>query len=320
MSTTVCTILPAMGGLLDYIALLVVRATLGTINIVPLRLRLYLMRALIRIVCGCLPSFKRVSLKNIALVFPDKDEAFHQEIYQRSFDNLARVLVDFARLHTLSLEWIRTHVSCSFLPRFLELKSQANGKGVLIATGHLGSFELMAHSIGMLGHPISFVVRNFNLPRLDAWWTKNREQSGNKVIFRQGAVKKVFASIQDGRDVALLFDQNVKRNHAVFVPWFGKSAATTMTIGISAVRLEAKLVVCSMHYVGDDKYDIDAEECCCDDIYRDETLSTDAKVALVTERATKIFERMILRSPEGWFWMHRRWKTQPEGIREDFYR
>lgn len=290
------------------------------LNLFPLFVRIWLVRALLTFVAFFMPSFKRISLKNIALAFPDRSTSEQEEIYLKSLDELSRLFVDFARLPTLSKEWIQEHVECPFLDRFEELKSQSQGRGVLIATAHLGSFELLAFAIAVMGYPVSFIVRNFSLPKLDAWWTKSREQFGNEVIPRKGAVKKVLGCLTSGRDVALLFDQNVTRNHAVFVPLFGKEAATTQTLGVAAVRTNAKLVVATMKYTGQDHYKIVAEECNCDDVYSNETLSLDEKVFEITLRAHKILETMIREFPEGWFWMHRRWKTQREGTPEDFYK
>lgn len=306
--------------LLDYAALAAIKIFIVTLNVFPLSWRMKGLAFLIKCVARCLPSYARVSFKNLEMAFPGHERSYYESIYNKSFENLARVLVDFARLHTLDTAWAKAHVQCPFLPRFEELKAESNGTGVLIATGHLGSFELMAHSIALLGHPISFVVRNFKLPAVDAWWTANREKSGNRVIGRTGAVKKIMAALSGGRDTALLFDQNVKRNHAVFVDWFGRPAATTMTVGLAAVRCRAKIAVCSMRYLGDDMYEIDAVECSCEDIYNSDALTIDEKVFEVTKRASEAFEGMIRKSPDAWFWMHRRWKTAPEGVAEDFYR
>lgn len=305
--------------ILDLIALGLIKLFIGIINLIPLSRRVSVISWIIRVITSFVPSYKQVSYRNLSLVFPDRDKEFYDDIYRKSFDNLARVLVDFARLHTLDSQWVKDHVECDFLPEFARIKRENPGVGVLIATGHLGSFELMAHSIAVLGYPISFVVRNAKLPKLDLWWISTRQKSGNEVINRSGAVKKVIANLSNGKDAALLFDQNVKKNHAVFVDWFGRPAATTMTIGLSAVRCRSKIAVCSMRYLGNDRYSIDAVECDCSDVYDSEHLSLDEKILEITRRATKEFEQMILKTPEAWFWMHRRWKTAPEGETERFY-
>ena len=77
--------------------------------------------------------------------------------------------------------------------------------------------------------------------------------------------------------------------------------------------------VASMRYVGEDKYHIEAEECDFSNLYTDETLTTEQKVLIITQRLSTLYVEMIRRFPEGWFWMHRRWKTRPEGEPESIY-
>lgn len=305
--------------LIDILLSYFIRLIIWMINQLPLKARMGLFHSIIKIVFFLMPSMKKISLKNLALAFPEKTPEEHQAIYSKSLVNLARVFVDFARLSTLGPEWVKDHITCPYLPRFIEMKKSNPNKGVLIATGHLGSFELLAHTVAMFGYPLSFIVRNFKLPHFDAWWTAQREAYGNKVIPRTGAVKVVLKNIEEGKDVALLFDQNVKRNHAVFVDHFGKPAATTMTLGLTAVRTEAPVIVSTIRYNGDDQYEIVTKECDCSDVYQMDNISIDDKVKIITQRTTSIFEQMVKEYPEGWFWMHRRWKTRPEGEKEDFY-
>jgi KDO2-lipid IV(A) lauroyltransferase len=111
---------------------------------------------------------------------------------------------------------------------------------------------------------------------------------------------------------AILFDQNVTRNHAVFVNWFGVPAATTRSVALAALRTGAPIYVASIRYEGSDRYYVDAAECEYSDVYRKEELSNDDKVVIITQRLADQYCEMIRKFPEGWFWMHRRWKTRPE--------
>jgi lauroyl/myristoyl acyltransferase len=67
-----------------------------------------------------------------------------------------------------------------------------------------------------------------------------------------------------------------------------------------------------MKYIGQERYVIDVVECSCFDIYEDVDSSTDEKVRIITQRVSDMYCRMIADFPEGWFWMHRRWKTRPQ--------
>ena len=245
------------------------------------------------------------------MAFPEKDAAWRKRIINENYAALARMFVDFVRLPTLDERWVREHIESSFVERYAALHREQQGRGILIATGHLGSFELLAHAAPTFGFPLSFVVRNAKLPNVDAWWRGQREANGNTVISRQGAIKEVIETLQRGRDVGILFDQNVTRNHAVFVDWFGKPAATTKAVALAAIRTGAVMLVASVSYTGGEQYKINIEEFNFDALYKDENKSRDDKVLEITAKLAKSYEGMIRRSPHEWFWMHRRWRTRP---------
>jgi KDO2-lipid IV(A) lauroyltransferase len=229
---------------------------------------------------------------------------------------MGRLLADTIRLSTLSPEWVQQHVSIPALERY---KAAHGETGVLIATGHLGSFELLGHAIGLWGYPLSAVARRFKSPRLDAWWRGLREARGNTIIDREGAFKEIVKTLQSGRSVAVLFDQNVKRNHAVFVDWFSKPAGTTRALALAALKTKAPVFVASMVYAGNDTYRVEAVECDFRELYRDTTMSDTEKIREITTTISSHYCRMISDFPEGWFWIHRRWKTRPEGQEESIY-
>jgi KDO2-lipid IV(A) lauroyltransferase len=308
-----------MRALLDLAVYASVRGLFFSLGLLPQPLRVAFFTLLFRLAFLIMPKLGRISLRNLEIAFPERDLAWRREILSKSKTEMARLLSDMVRLPKLSESWAREHVSCDFLPRYAELLSGSGGKGILIATGHLGSFELLGHAIGLFGMPLSAIARKFRSPQLDRWWTSLREARGNSIIDRRGAFKAMVADVSAGRSVAVLFDQNVTRNHAVFPTWFGVPAATTRALALAAIKTEAPVVVASIRYCGADHYSIEACECETADIYQDETLSSDERVLRLTQRLSDHYCEMIRRFPEGWFWLHRRWKTRPEGGEESVY-
>lgn len=306
---------------LDLFVLTLLKGIFFILNSLPLNFRLLLVEKVIRIIAFLNPSFKKISSTNLAIVFPNYTENQRNKIYEKSFSNVARLIIDFARLEYLDDKWIKENVELDLnFFKSIAGKGESGEKAVLYATGHIGSFELMAHAVAKSGFPVSFIARNFTLPKTDAWWIGIREKSGNKVIDRKGAVALLLKRLSDGKDCALLFDQNVKRNHAIFTDWFGQKAATTFALAFAALKAESKLVIVSVRYTEYGKYKIVAEECNCRDIYDNHELTQDEKLFEITQRASNLFQKHILAYPEGWFWMHRRWKTRPEGEKETLYR
>ncbi len=303
-----------MQGLVGYI---IVRAFFGLFGFLPHRVCVAFFGALWRLAFLVVPRVRRTAQINLAIAFPERDDRWRAEIMRKNAVEMGRLLADTVRLSSLDASWVREHVEIPALTRYGEV---AKNHGVLIATGHLGSFELLGHAIGLWGYPLAAVARRFKSPRLDRWWTGLREARGNRIIDRTGAFKEMVRSISNRTSVAVLFDQNVKSNHAVFVDWFGKPAATTRAFALAAIKTEAPVFVASMMYRGDDTYRVEAVACDFTSLYSDTSLSDSEKVLRITQEISDHYCRMIREFPEGWFWIHRRWKTRPVGDSTRVYR
>lgn len=303
---------------LNYIAYLAVRGLFGLLGLLSQKARVLLFGGVFRLIFLVVPRVHSTILTNLAIAFPDKDEKWRRSLMRRNATEMGRLLADMIRLPSLDAQWVGRHVEIPILRRYIA--AHEGGKGILVATGHLGSFELLGHAIGLVGHPLAAIARKFKSPRLDKWWTGLREARGNRIIDRTGAFKEMVRTIESGTSVAMLFDQNVKINHAVFVDWFGKPAATTRAFALAVVKTRAPVYVASIRYVGDDRYVVDANECDFAPVLDNATLSDEERIRIITDEVSRRYCDMIRAFPEGWFWLHRRWKTRPEGEAEKVYR
>jgi KDO2-lipid IV(A) lauroyltransferase len=295
--------------ILNFIKLLV-----ATLRLLPNSLREWILSNILRLGTLFIPSYRRVSEINLKIAYPESTPEWRRYIINENFKSLAKAISDFVRMPSLTRDWVEANIDIPYWPRYMELKKRAGAPGLIVATGHIGSFELQGYALSLLGYPLSFVVRNFKKPLIDRWWNGIRGKLGNKVLNRQGAYRQVVKELKAGRDVAILFDQNVKRNQAVFVPWFGHLAATTKSIGLAALETEAVVVVVAMVTLKSGKYRMEVTECNFEHVYKNESLDRSQKVKIITEEVSSHYQKLIKKFPEGWFWMHRRWKTtQAEG-------
>lgn len=295
-----------------------IRTLAWGLNCLPVERAVSVVCGLIKIGIFLAPRHERVAHRNFNLAFPDKGAAWKDEIWAGSLRSLARVVVDAVRLPKINAAWIQEHIDWPGRREFENLKRSHPGQGVLIASGHLGSFELLAQFTPTIGYPLAVIARPFKLKKVDAWWNGLRQVHGNYVVARRGAFSQVLQDLKSGQDVAVLIDQNVTAKYAVFVDWFGTPAATTRMFALAALRVSAPIVVASLSYRGGDKYDMHTVVMDLTSVY-DSQLDFEGKLEEITRRVSRQYEEMIRANPQEWFWMHRRWRTRPEGELENIY-
>lgn len=308
-----------MKKILELLSYLFVRGLFEVLATLPHAVRCGFFASLFRVAFATIPRLRSTIETNLKVAFPDKDANWRKMIRRRNAGEMGRLLADTVRLSRLDESWVKAHVEIPILESYRARISGENALGALIATGHLGSFELLGHAIGLYGLPLAAVARRFQSKRFDSWWTGMREARGNKIIDRKGAFKAIVASVQSGMSAAVLFDQNITRNHAVFVDWFGVPAATTRSVALAAIRTGAPIFVASIRYLGGDRYRVEASECNYSDIASRHDIDSDAKLVEITQRLSARYCEMIRDFPEGWFWLHRRWKTRPDPAEARFY-
>jgi KDO2-lipid IV(A) lauroyltransferase len=143
---------------------------------------------------------------------------------------------------------------------------------------------------------------------LDRRLMELRRGAGNTVISKRRAVRESLRALARGACVAILIDQDAGAD-AVFVPFFGRLAATTPTLALLALRTEAPILPMFTRVEADGTISVHIGSV----VPTRPTGDRDADVLRLTAECTALVERWTRRSPEQWLWMHRRWKTRPPG-------
>ena len=182
----------------------------------------------------------------------------------------------------------------------------ARGRGALVFSAHYGHWEAGAYAMGLLGIPFAVIARPLDNPILDRRLVQLRSGAGNAVIPKRRAVRETMRALARGAGVAILIDQDA-REDGVFVPFFGRLAATTPTLALLALRTEAPIVPVFARVEPDGTISVHIEPV----VENRPTGDRDADVRRLTAACTAIVERWVRSTPEQWLWMHRRWKTRP---------
>lgn len=289
----------------------------GVFKLLPFSLSSKLGVLVVRIFLIFVPRANKVALINLTQAFPDITEAQKKEILRKHIQELGVMLSTILRGEHLSADWQKKHVEIDSQETFKRLINCHGATGAMLATAHLGNFEMLLHYVTLVGSKINFISRALKPQWLQDWWMSQRSKSGSKGIEREGAVRGVLSALRKKEIVAVLFDQNVTREHAAFVPLFGRKCATTKIIPLMLKKNNVPLFFITVKRV-DNSYRARISEVQYSDLVNLEDIE-EFSVQLLTKLHLELEDR-IREFPEGWFWFHRRWKTAPLGEKEDFYK
>jgi len=247
---------------------------------------------------------RRVAETNLATAFPKRTAEERRAIGREVFAHFGRLLFELLKFSTLSHEAMRGIVEFEGEER--ARAAYAQGKGVLFFTGHFGYWEIHAIVHGLRLEPIAVLARALDNPRLHAMLEQVRTSTGNTVIYRQGAVRRVLRVLQARQGVAMLIDQHMHSPDAIYVDFFERPAATTSMLAALALRTGAPVVPVFAVRLPDGRYRMIYE-------HPVEPPASDAPDAIreFTQRCTDVLEMYVRRHPGQWLWMHRRWRDAP---------
>jgi KDO2-lipid IV(A) lauroyltransferase len=291
-----------------WIEYIVAWAILKIVSLAPRAFALRAGQAVGAFACAVLPHLRRHAEVNLRLAFPDLDERERMRIRRGVFRNLGRLLGEVSQFTRLNRENISAIVIYEGLENYLS--AVAEGRGVILLTGHIGAWELSVYAHSIYGHPMSFLARRIDNPLVERLAESYRARYGNRSIDKRGSVREVLKTLKSGGVVGILADLNTSREEGVFCDFFGVEACATA--GVATLALRTGAVVLPGYLIWDEKARIHR-------LHFEppvETIDTGNQredVIANTARYAKVLESIIRRHPDQWLWIHRRWRTRPEG-------
>lgn len=267
-----------------------------------------------RLIYRLLPFRRRVILDNLRQVFGTAvPEAEIVRLAQAHYAHLWRLAGEFVRFRWLSAQ------RKSALIRVDNVEALAHalerGKGALILTGHFGNFEVatiagLRHFPHMRGR-FHFVRREIRPRWLDALVTRRFRQGGFGVLGKRGSLDAILGRLEAGDIVVFPFDQHAAPPDGIAIDFFGRPAGTFKSLAIIALATGAPVVPASSWREADGSHVLRFEEAMplveCDNVNEEIRRNTRAYNAML--------EVLVLRHPEQWYWVHRRWKIAPAANR-----
>ena len=281
------------------------------LSLLPRRAALSVAMAFAKTAFLLIGNLKKVGMRNLEIAFPEMAEPERLKILKGSIQNLGRVLGEMSQFHKLSpadVEKLVEYSDPNTMRVFVETRSEH--RGVLITTGHLGNWEMLVYSFAALVQPMSYLARPLDNPLIEDLTVSIRTLLGNRPINKKNSAMLAAKLLRSGEILGILADVNTTRKEGVFVPVFGVPACTSTGAAKLAIRSNALI------YPTFCMWDHDREGYKIVHAGPFEPVNTgdrDRDVYETTAQFTLAIEDIIRQYPDQWMWIHKRWKTRPEG-------
>ena len=278
------------------------------LGLMPRRLSRAFASALAQVVYLLHFRLRQVGMRNLAMVFPEKSQAERARILRGVFTSLGRQLAELCQFPRYTRGNVDEVVVYDGLENYE--RAYARGKGVLFLTGHFGGWELSAFAHSLHGHWLHIVMRPMDNPYLDRMIERYRTMHGNKTVGKDDFVRGLLAAMKAGETVGILMDTNMTPPQGVFVDFFGIPACTASGLARIALRTDAAVVPgFTIWDPALGKYRLRFDP----GLALIRTGNLEADIVANTQMFTKVIEDYARKYPDQWLWVHRRWKTRPEG-------
>lgn len=246
-------------------------------------------------------SRRRVVQTNLALCFPELSPAERQQLTRQTFVYFAQAWLDRAWLWHAPLPWVQRRLKVTgALDELL-----GNEPTVIFAPHFVGIDAGWAALALQVPRPSTTIYTDQSNKGVDRWILQGRQRFGSLRLFsRAEGIKPIVSALRAGQPLYLLADMDYGSSHSVFVPFFGVSAATVPSLARFS-RLGRAKVLAALAHMTETGYELQLTPAWTD-------FPSDDAVA-DTARMNACLEQYIAAAPAQYYWVHKRFKTRPEG-------
>jgi Kdo2-lipid IVA lauroyltransferase/acyltransferase len=253
------------------------------------------------------PTLRHIAMLNLRIAFPDWPDVRREQAIHGMIQQVGWMAGEFSQFPKYTKENIERIVIVDGFENFDV--ARRCGKGVLFLTGHMSAWELAPFAHALYGYPLHFLVRPIANTRVDNLINGYRCRTGNQPIEKNRSARAILKVLGEGGTVGVLADHNTSAE-GVFVDFFGVRAATTSGLARIALRTGAAVVPGFLSW---------------DPAIQEYRLGFQPAVPLIrtgdeekdilenTARFSRVIEDWVRAHPDQWLWVHKRWKTRPQG-------
>lgn len=249
-------------------------------------------------------KFRRAeACRRIKEVFGDSADV--EKISWISWRNFIFSCVDMMRIPAMTGPWVRSVVKDENMePMLNEIK---NGRGVIIATIHMGSWEMAGMACMIYGIPMFSLAAKQKNPYVDEYMNRMRAKTGFETLLRtRNVLKGIVDRIKAGKALAILPDLR-SPTKAITVDFLGKQANVGGGLGLIARQTGAPVFPAIITRQGWSGHFYRV----FDPVYADKTVEKHEDWRRITQQVFDIYDKCVRAEPEQWFWFNKRWLFDP---------
>lgn len=284
-----------------------IQALVFILNLLPFSLSCGFAKNVGRIVYFCAGKRRNIALRNLEKAYaetlsPEQKKA----IALKAFENTA-----LSMLELFLIKKIKKNAARHFVIQGRENLEAAlsQGKGVILITSHLGSWECLEFLFYLTKIPCYVIVKSLKNGYLDKKINELRRETTVTPVPKKNAIRGALTELRKNHVVAVLIDQWAGKE-GIWIDFFGSPTSTTSLPARLAKKTDCLLIPAYCLRKGIGRYEIQVLPPVQLPPGEEEWETS------VTRRLNEILERHIREYPEQWSWAHRRWKTKPETSRQ----
>ncbi len=192
----------------------------------------------------------------------------------------------------------------------LNLKKE--NKPIILISAHFGNMEMLSCYINKFVIPLHQVARESNFSEIDEFIVKAREASGSKIVFKDGALKKLVKAMMKKEAISLIIDQNINARDGEEVEFLGKKAYQSASSASLARKFDAYIVPLAIFNQENYTYKIKIYE----PIIPVKTDDEKNDIKIISQLEANAISAIIKEDKKQWFWPHKRFKSHYREIYE----
>jgi Kdo2-lipid IVA lauroyltransferase/acyltransferase len=291
---------------MDFCVYVMLRALIAVVQALPIEACDKGARVLATVFTRFVPVRRRVVDDNLRQAFPNSTGEERRTIAWQMWHHLLLMMAEIAqtprKIHETNWKE-HSHI----VNQELFVRTLLSGRPLVLISAHYGNFELGGYLMGLFGFPTYTVARPLDNVYLDQFVNDFRGRTGQYILDKTGSSEEIQRVLARGGILTLLGDQHAGKK-ACWVDFFGRPASTHKAVALFSLGNNAPTMVSYTRRLGKPLHYEVGPEAICDPCASDFQMGS---IPLLAQWYTTHLEKLIRRSPEQYWWLHKRWKGQP---------